>query len=453
LHCSLLPTNCMRACTASPTEISYNYSDDPDELYRAEVEFLTAEDWKKELDSLYVDLLDSNGEVSRDCANPDSEAGIAYAKIKAVYPKKTKEMISRTSTHELVSEPAVRGVLGAVKSLKAATSSSIYGQLQEFVDSKEKNSVKAMEYWPLIKVVRIFTKAKALATGACLVDLPGIQDSNAARAAAASNYMKACTGLWIVAPINRAVDDKTAKSLLGDSFRRQLKYDGTYSAVTFICSKTDDISITEAADSLQLEELLTESFDKVNSNKDEIRELKSKLANLKAEKELLEDEIESIEKEWETWEKLGKKISKGKSVYAPSAKSPRNKRKRKAKPRGARKNRRSADSDYDSEDDLSDFEMLDGSDKENSQSHDEVPQPLTEEDVEEKLVELKANKRKFRASKKAKEEQMSPIRVQIKQLQAEKEALSGEIRAACIRGRNEYSRQAIKMDFAMGIKE
>lgn len=31
--------------------------------------------------------------------------------------------------------------------------------------------------------------------------------------------MKACTGLWIVAPITRAVDDKTAKSLLGDSFR------------------------------------------------------------------------------------------------------------------------------------------------------------------------------------------------------------------------------------------
>jgi len=50
-------------------------------------------------------------------------------------------------------------------------------------------------------------------------------------------------GLWIVAPINRAVDDKAAKSLLGESFKRQLKYDGTYSRITFICSKTDDISV------------------------------------------------------------------------------------------------------------------------------------------------------------------------------------------------------------------
>lgn len=67
-------------------------------------------------------------------------------------------------------------------------------------------------------------------------------DSNAARAAVAARYMQSCTGLWIVADITRAVDDKTAKSLLGDSFKRQLKYDGTYSAVTFICSKTGEFS-------------------------------------------------------------------------------------------------------------------------------------------------------------------------------------------------------------------
>src|ERR1700712_2685157 len=78
----------------------------------------------------------------------------------------------------------------------------------------------------------------------------GVHDSNQARAAVAESYMKQCTGLWIVAPINRAVDDKAAKTLLGDTFKRQLKYDGNYGAVTFICSKTDDISRMEAADSL-----------------------------------------------------------------------------------------------------------------------------------------------------------------------------------------------------------
>lgn len=81
------------------------------------------------------------------------------------------------------------------------------------------------EFWPLIGVVRIYTKAEALSTGAVIVDLPGIHDGNAARPAVASGYMKQCTGFWIVVPINRAVDDKAAKSLLGESFKRQLKYD------------------------------------------------------------------------------------------------------------------------------------------------------------------------------------------------------------------------------------
>jgi hypothetical protein len=43
-----------------------------------------------------------------------------------------------------------------------------------------------MEFWPLIRRVCIFTKAEALSTGAVIVDLPGVHDSNAARAAVAA---------------------------------------------------------------------------------------------------------------------------------------------------------------------------------------------------------------------------------------------------------------------------
>ena len=40
--------------------------------------------------------------------------------------------------------------------------------------------------------------------------------SNAARAKVAERYQSECSGMWIVAPIKRAVDDGTAKKLLGD---------------------------------------------------------------------------------------------------------------------------------------------------------------------------------------------------------------------------------------------
>lgn len=137
--------------------------------------------------------------------------------------------IDRLMSHENVK------CLGTTRNLEADDPLLFYKKLQHYVDSKEKTSGKKedgekekkkpreMEFWPLIRMVRLYVKAPALATGAVVVDLPGVHDSNQARAAVAESYMKQCTGLWIVAPITRAVDDKSAKNLLGDSFKRQCK--------------------------------------------------------------------------------------------------------------------------------------------------------------------------------------------------------------------------------------
>ena len=172
----LLPTNGMRACTASPTEISYNYSDDPTALYEAEVEFITADDWIRELRVLFSDLLAPSGEISREATTADTDAGIAYAKLRAVYPQKTREMLATGSPEAFARETRVRNVLGTVKSIKQSSAPALYQQLQRYVDSKEKTTDTKraeidMEFWPLIKVVRIHTKAAALSTGAVIVDL------------------------------------------------------------------------------------------------------------------------------------------------------------------------------------------------------------------------------------------------------------------------------------------
>lgn len=138
-------------------------------------------------------------------------------------------------TTRLMEHKEVKKVLGTTIRLNDSNCDPFYKKLQGYVDSKEKEKStgkddkgKQMEFWPLIKVVKIYVKSRALETGACIVDLPGVHDSNAARSAVAQGYMKQCTGLWIVAPINRAVDDKAAKTLLGDTFKRQLKYDGKF---------------------------------------------------------------------------------------------------------------------------------------------------------------------------------------------------------------------------------
>jgi hypothetical protein len=170
----LVPTNCMRACTAVVTEMSWNSSDDENAKYRAAIEFIQPEDWEKELQVLFGELLDGSGNISKEVYSEDSEAGVAYAKIKAVYPQKTKEEIAKSNIRDLMREPAVRHVLGTTKTVEEARSDRFYRILQTYVDSKEKSTddkkqKKEMEYWPLIKVVKIYTKADALSTGAVVV--------------------------------------------------------------------------------------------------------------------------------------------------------------------------------------------------------------------------------------------------------------------------------------------
>jgi len=175
----LVPTNCMRACTAVVTELSWNNSEGESEKYRAEIEFIQPDEWQKELETLYKDLLDSNGEISRECTNVESEAGVAYAKMRAVYPQHTKDMLAGSSIQSLMNATGVKKVLGTTVNINKGEPESFYRGLQHYVDSKEKNTApekggpakkdKPMEFWPLIKVVRIYTKAAALSTGAVLV--------------------------------------------------------------------------------------------------------------------------------------------------------------------------------------------------------------------------------------------------------------------------------------------
>jgi hypothetical protein len=70
-----------------------------------------------------------------------------------------------------------------------------------------------------------------LKTGCTLVDAPGVRDDNPARDKIVKEYLREADNVWIVANIKRAVNDKTAKNMLGESFRRQLLMDGQYGQV------------------------------------------------------------------------------------------------------------------------------------------------------------------------------------------------------------------------------
>lgn len=452
----LVPTNCMRACTAVVTEISYNYAEGSP--YRAEIEFISKSDWQKMLKLLFQDLFDGSGQVSRECTVEDSESGIAYAQVKAVYPRLTKEEMAEVPIEKLMAHDNVL-CLGTTRNLESEDALIFYKKLQRYVDSKEKTETdkkkpREMEFWPLIRVVRLYVKAPALSTGAVIVDLPGVHDSNQARAAVAQGYMKQCTGLWIVAPITRAVDDKSAKNLLGDTFKRQLKMDGGFNSVTFTCSKTDDISITEAQDSLGIDA----EFGPVWEKSDELRKkktaLKDQIQELKDAKSDINAAMENVDEELEVWEKLQSDLSEGQTVYKPMQKSRKHKREDDS---GRAKNKRPNYAEPDSDDEFvadgSDSGSEVGSDYASSPAVEDRGPPLTDDDISLKIADLRATKKEARREKHKIEDEIKKVNGQIDSVEKEREAIDTELSVKCISGRNEYSRGAIRQDYAAGIRE
>jgi hypothetical protein len=463
----LVPTNCMRACTAVVTEMSWNDSTDPLSKYRAEIEFISHEDWQKELTTLMKEFLTDNGTVSREVSDENSDAGIAWAKFHSVYPKKTRDSLDECTVEGLMSEKTVLSVLGTTKTITTASPHSFYTQLQKYVDSKEKVGKKGkskdsdsqqkrfeMEHWPLIKVVKIYVKAPALSTGAVIVDLPGVHDSNAARAAVAQGYMKQCTGLWIVAPINRAVDDKAAKNLLGESFKRQLKYDGGFSSVTFICSKTDDISITEAIDTLELNDEVEDLYNQQKQFEQEIEETKRKMDDLKETQAVYKAAQTEASNDMDIWEQLRETLDDGNPAYAPKERS--NKRRaKKSKGNDAHKKRRTDHAD--SEDDFIVSDEEDTSAESETESEDDNIQAprvsLTEDDIKTKLKEIRETKKEARRESLEISEKIKELQPKIRDSRAKIAVIQAEISHICIAGRNDYSKRAIQQDFAAGLKE
>ncbi len=176
----LVPTNCMRACTAVITEISHNTSTLEGEKYRAEIHFISKDEWVKELRVMLADM--ETGQVSLG-AGPsisESEAGIAYQKIRSVYPFLRGDEVKNGTfdLDELTEQPSVKVLLGTVEKLASSNPKDFLSRLKRFIDSKEKTAggtkePDAMEYWPLIKVVKVFVRSPILKSGLVLVDLVG----------------------------------------------------------------------------------------------------------------------------------------------------------------------------------------------------------------------------------------------------------------------------------------
>ncbi|KAJ4420136.1 hypothetical protein N0V82_004583 [Gnomoniopsis sp. IMI 355080] len=430
----LLPTNGVRACTAVASEIVWNEVDDPQKAYRAEIQFRSIQEWDKELNNLFEDIMEDTAAGNEDqpsWRDPTSDAGIAYAKIRAVYPELTHSLLLKSKPERLLKDPRVSQVLGTTKKIAFSTAAELAAELAKYLDSVDKDTdtgpkenTGALALWPLIKVARIYCRSSILSGGVVLVDLPGTVDMNAARNAIAVDYLAQSNAVFVIAPIKRAVDDKSAKELMGKAFKLQLLMDGNYSNVTFICSSCDDINIKESIKSLDKNGRIKHAIARRRALEKLVEDKRVEVHQLEQQIQNLVPWCEFLQKEFKVWRRHNKNIAKGRPVFVPRVPS-----KRKQMAEDAHNDRGNSDSDSDDD------------------------EQVTAEQVKSKLDSLGEQLRTSSAECADAEDRCATAQAELAKLRNEQLKPELDIARLCIQKRNSECKKAIQADFANGVKE
>lgn len=240
----LAPTSGSEACTSVATEFLYNT--DQRSLCRAEIQFKCREEIKEWIETLLSDITSVKDIPVVERTQEDRKtAKEAQDLLATVCPVGEIKQIVASLTDEDISE-AVEALMEGSKFqyldktgiVSAADYASFSRQIQRFMN-------QAGGYWPLIKVVRIYTRSPALATGAVIVDLPGLGDRSRARADLAESYLQRAQHLWIVTHITRAANSESTVDLIDRSLRYQAHMDGTSHSIAIVATGSDRASPDE----------------------------------------------------------------------------------------------------------------------------------------------------------------------------------------------------------------
>lgn len=131
-----------------------------------------------------------------------------------------------------------------------------------------------------------------------------------------------------------------------------------------------------------------------------IKDLEKRLTDLRESKSVFSEIMNDADDQLEVWDKLKDELEEGKTVFAPTSGS--SSKKRKARGTDNSRKKRRAVSHDDSDDNSIEREDGDYED-EDSESEAELSEenqdPLTEEQISSKILEIKTNKKKARQEK------------------------------------------------------
>ena len=217
--------------------------------------------------------------------------------------------------------------------------------------------------------------------------------------------------------------------------------------VTFICSKTDDISLMEASDSLNLDEQNGSLWRELEQCESTRESLKKDLKDFIETKATYGEIMSDCDDQQEVWEALMTKLEGGNIVYPPPESKKRKKSDKSTRSKRLKRHRDGEDEDDDFVDDDESNEHVTDDDEDEGFA-ERQGEPLTEEFITAKLMNIKATKKSARRSRLDIDEKIKGVRKEIAAVKDAEERAEAEISRVCIEGRNGYSKGAIQQDFA-----
>ena len=232
LQFQILPVSAMKPCTSVVTTVRSVAT----ASYRAEVRFLTQQEWEREL-GISEEILASEADDPTDPGDWDAIRKSVKAKLKAVYEVDESTL---DHSHEVRTLPLPGDLVELMQPgappriLTSPDAKGLKEQLREYLSGEHR-------YWPLVKIVDITGPFETLPRGIQLVDLPGVNDPNEAREEVTRRYLRESPYLWALFNIKRGLTKDVRTLLLEQKLLRQLLLDGKVHALTLIGTHADEI--------------------------------------------------------------------------------------------------------------------------------------------------------------------------------------------------------------------
>ncbi|KAM9346664.1 nuclear GTPase SLIP-GC-like [Symphorus nematophorus] len=228
----LLPSGSISACTTVMIKVEANMQNSK---YEADIEFITKEEWKDELWSIFNFLGDQENDHDKDEDYHDN-----VDKLSALYGEEWKNKSPENLMDNKYFKEIPEFLLSRRKVLTCESGKELSAKCVKYTRSDGDSKEVKRWYWPLVKCVTVRVPDNHLLQHVTLVDLPGNGDRNKSRDKMWKEVVGKCSTVWIVTDINRAVAEKepweileSASSLMGNG--------GECQQIHFICTKSDHI--------------------------------------------------------------------------------------------------------------------------------------------------------------------------------------------------------------------